>query len=111
MEPSGSGAGLRVQGDQPVTMNALAFPYADLDRHKPGTWKSSYIRQHDLNTLLIDAAQWGVGGDTQWSEFGKPMAAYRTISAPTRFSVRLTPFAGAGTSPNKAKPGRATETN
>jgi beta-galactosidase len=92
-----------------MMMNALAFPYADLDRHKPGTWKSSDIRPHDQGTLLIDAAQWGVGGDTQWSEFGKPMAAYRTTSAPTRFSFRLTPFTGAGTTPEKARPAQATE--
>jgi beta-galactosidase len=108
MELSGSGAGLRVQGEQPMMMNALAFPYADLDRHKPGTWKSSDIRPHDQGTLLIDAAQWGVGGDTQWSEFGKPMAAYRTTSAPTRFSFRLSSFAGTGTTPGKAKSARAT---
>ncbi|MGA1806540.1 glycoside hydrolase family 2 TIM barrel-domain containing protein [Sphingobium sp. WW5] len=109
MELSGGNAGLRVQGKQPMMMNALAFPYADLDRHKPGTWKSSDIRPHDQGTLLIDAAQWGVGGDTQWSEFGKPMAAYRTTSAPTRFSFRLTPFTGAGTTPEKARPAQATE--
>ncbi|WP_420145469.1 glycoside hydrolase family 2 TIM barrel-domain containing protein [Sphingobium sp.] len=102
MELSGGGHGLRVQGDGPLMMNALAFPYADLDRHAPGTWKSSDIRPHDHGTLLVDAAQWGVGGDTSWSEFGKPMAAYRTSIAPVSFTFRLTPFAGMGTTPDKA---------
>ncbi|MGJ3629681.1 hypothetical protein AB5I41_27785 [Sphingomonas sp. MMS24-JH45] len=47
MELSGGGRGLRVQGDRPLMMNALAFPYADLDRHAPGTWKSTtWSRAH-----------------------------------------------------------------
>ncbi|WP_371262528.1 beta-galactosidase small subunit-related protein [Sphingobium sp. YR768] len=108
MELSGGGHGLRVQGDQALMMNALAFPYADLDRRKPGTWKSSDIKPHDHGTLLIDAAQWGIGGDTAWSEFGKPMALYRTSSTETRFKVRLTPFSGLGTTPEKALPAQAT---
>lgn len=109
MELSGAGRGLRVQGDHPMMMNALAFPYADLDRHKPGSWKSTDIRPHDNGTLLVDVTQWGVGGDTQWSEFGKPMPQYRTTSAPTRIMFRLSPFTGSGTSPEKAHPARATE--
>lgn len=108
MEMSGDGAGLRVQGAQPMMMNALAFPYSDLDRHAPGSWKSSDIRPHGDGTLLIDAAQWGVGGDTAWSEFGKPMAAYRTASKPLGFAFRFTPFTGPGTSPEKALPAKAT---
>ena len=109
MELSGGGRGLRVQGDRPLAMNALAFPYADLDRHTPGTWKSSDIVPHGQVTLLIDAAQWGVGGDTQWSEFGKPLPQYRTKLEPTRLTFRLAPFAGEGTTPDKAKAARATE--
>ena len=109
MEVSGDGAGLHVQGAQPMMMNALAFPYSDLDRHAPGTWKSSDIRPRDEGTLLIDAAQWGVGGDTAWSEFGKPMAAYRTASMPMRFFFRLTPFTGSGTHPDQAISARATQ--
>lgn len=108
MELLGGGRGLRVQGDRPLMMNALAFPYADLDRHAPGTWKSTDVVPHGQVTLLVDAAQWGVGGDTQWSEFGKPLPAYRTRLEPTRFAFRLTPFAGEGTTPEKARPARAT---
>ncbi len=108
MELSGAGRGLRVQGDRPLMMNALAFPYADLDRHAPGTWKSTDIVPHGQVTLLVDAAQWGVGGDTQWSEFGKPLPQYRTGTGPTRVTFRLTPFAGTGTTPDKARPASAT---
>ncbi len=108
MELSGAGGGLRIAGDRPLMMNALAFPYADLDRHKPGTWKSTDVVPHGQVTLLVDSAQWGVGGDTQWSEFGKPLPHYRTTLTPTRFTVRLTPFAGEGTMPDKALPASAT---
>ncbi|MES3153961.1 glycoside hydrolase family 2 TIM barrel-domain containing protein [Sphingomonas faeni] len=110
MEVSGAGRGLRVAGDVPLMMNALAFPYADLDRHSPGSWKSTDVVPHGQVTLLIDSAQWGVGGDTQWSEFGKPLPEYRTTLRPTRVAFRLTPFTGDGTTPDKTRPARATET-
>ncbi|WP_285021366.1 glycoside hydrolase family 2 TIM barrel-domain containing protein [Novosphingobium sp. fls2-241-R2A-195] len=97
LELSSGERGVRVQGATPLMMNALAFPYADLDRHAPGTWKSSDIRPHDSGALLIDAAQWGIGGDTQWSEFGKPLAKYRTVLEPAKISFRFSPFHGAGT--------------
>ncbi len=108
MELSGGGRGLRVQGPTPLMMNVLAFPYADLDRKPPGTWKSTDIVPHGQVTLLVDAAQWGVGGDTQWSEFGKPLPQYRAAAVPTRIAFRLTPFAGEGTTPDKARPATAT---
>lgn len=109
MELSGAGRGLRVQADRPLMMNALAFPYADLDRHTPGTWKSTDIVPREQVTLLVDAEQWGVGGDTQWSEFGKPLPQYRTKLAPARVAFRFAPFTGEGTTPDKARPARATE--
>jgi beta-galactosidase len=108
LEVSGAGRGLRVQGEAPLMMNALAFPYADLDRHAPGKWKSTDVVPHGQVTLLVDSAQWGIGGDTQWSEEGKPLPKYRTTVAPTRVSFRLSPFTGEGTSPDKALPARAT---
>jgi len=109
MEVGGDGRGVRVQGDKPLMMNALAFPYEDLFRRTPGTWKSSDVVPHGNGSLLIDSAQWGVGGDTQWSEFGKPLEKYRTTASPTRISFRLTPFTGAGSNPDKAQSARATE--
>lgn len=109
IEVSGAGRGLRVEGETPIMANALAFPYEDLDRHAPGTWKSTDIRPHDHGTLLIDAAQWGVGGDTQWSEFGKPMLPYRTRLEPMRFTFRISTFDGAGTAPDSAKPANNAE--
>ena len=108
MELSGGGQGLRIEGDRPLMMNALAFPYEDLDRHPPGTWKSTDIVPHDHGTLLIDGAQWGVGGDTQWSEVGKPLPRYRTAAEPTRFTFRLGAFAGEGTTPAAARAASAT---
>jgi beta-galactosidase len=108
MELSGGGRGVRIAGDRPLMMNALAFPYADLDRHPPGTWKSTDVVPHDQVTLLVDSAQWGVGGDTQWSEFGKPLPPYRVASGPARVAFRLTPFTGEGTTPGKARMASAT---
>ncbi len=109
MELSGAGQGVRIVGDTPLMMQALAFPYADLDRRAPGTWKSSDIVPHGNGTLLIDAAQWGVGGDTAWNHVGQPHMQYRTQLVPTRVAFRLEPFRGAGTTPDKARPARATE--
>ncbi len=109
MELSGAGNGLRVVGETPLMMNALAFPYTDLYRRAPGTWKSSDIVPHGQVSLLIDAAQWGVGGDTTWSDVGKPHMQYRTKLEPTRVAFRFEPFAGEGTTPTKAKPARATQ--
>jgi len=110
MELSGAGHGLRVDGsERPLMMNALAFPYADLDRHPPGTWKSTDVVPNTQVTLLVDSEQWGVGGDTQWSDFGLPLPEYRTKLVPTRVAFRLSPFTGEGTTPDKARPARATE--
>jgi len=100
--------GLRVDADVPLMMTVLAFPYADLDRRAPGTWKSTDIVPHGDGTLLIDAAQWGVGGDTGWNFIGQPHMRYRTRLEPVRFGFRLSPFAGAGTAPGKARPASAT---
>jgi beta-galactosidase len=113
MELSGgtgqNGGGLRVTGEGPLMMNALAFPYSDLYRRAPGTWKSSDIVPREQVSLLIDAAQWGVGGDTAWNAVGQPLMKYRTKLVPTRIAFRLEPFSGQGTTPDKARPARATE--
>lgn len=109
MELSGEGAGIRVRAPRPLMMQALAFPYSDLYRRAPGTWKSTDIVPHGETTLIVDAAQWGVGGDTTWSHVGQPHQQYRTTLAPTRVAFRLEPFTGDGTTPDKAKPARATE--
>ncbi len=109
MELSGAGRGVRVVGDTPLMMQALAFPYTDLDRRAPGTWKSSDIVPRDHVSLLVDAAQWGVGGDTAWSHVGQPHMQYRTKLMPTRVAYRLEPFTGEGTTPDKARVARATE--
>ncbi|WP_235522741.1 glycoside hydrolase family 2 TIM barrel-domain containing protein, partial [Caulobacter sp. Root342] len=108
MELSGEGRGVRVTGERPLMMTALAFPYEDLYRREPGTWKSTDVVPHGDGTLLIDAAQWGVGGDTAWNTFGLPHMKYRTTLAPTRVSFRLEPFTGEGTTPDKARPAQAT---
>jgi len=109
MELSGEGGGLRVRAPRPLMMQALAFPYTDLYRRAPGTWKSTDIMPHGETTLIIDAAQWGVGGDTTWSHVGQPHMKYRTKLEPTRVAFRLEPFTGQGTTPDQARPARATE--
>lgn len=88
MELTGAGKALRVEGAEPMMMQALAFPYSDLDRRKPGTWKSKDIVPHGGVSLIVDSAQWGVGGDTGWDAIGKPHMRYRTVLRPTR--VRFT---------------------
>jgi beta-galactosidase len=109
MELSGGRFGLRVAGETPLMMTALAFPYTDLYRRPAGTWKSSDIVPHGEATLLVDAAQWGVGGDTTWNHVGQPLMKYRTRLVPTRVAFRLEPFKGDGTNSDKARPARATE--
>ncbi|MDR7267928.1 beta-galactosidase [Pelomonas saccharophila] len=108
LEVSGGGRGLRVEGRALLMANALAFPYADLYRRPPGSWKSSDIVAHDHGTLLIDGAQWGVGGDNSWSHVGQPHMQYRTKLEPVRVAFRLRPFDGEGTTPEKAVPAQAT---
>lgn len=77
LELSGGGSGLRVTGEQPLSVNALAFPYADLAMKPSGTRRSSAIRSQGNGTLLIDAAQAGVGGDTGWNLDGRPHMPFR----------------------------------
>jgi beta-galactosidase len=90
-----SGSGLRVKGDQPLSTNVLAFPYKDLYRHPPGTRKSSDIVPREHVSLMIDAAQAGVGGDDTWSENSRPHAQYRIPLTPRRFGFRLEPVPAA----------------
>nr|WP_246346891.1 glycoside hydrolase family 2 TIM barrel-domain containing protein [Sphingomonas jinjuensis] len=109
MELTGSAApGLRVTGAQPLSMNVLAFPYDDLARAAPGTRRSSDIVPRDHVSLLVDAVQSGVGGDTQWNASGRPLPRYRIPLAPLRFAFTLTPFAGAGMHAGAARPAQAT---
>jgi beta-galactosidase len=100
--------GLRVQGDAPLSMNALAFPYDDLSHRTPGTRRSSDIVPHDEVSLMIDAAQAGIGGDTQWDQSGRPLPQYRIAPAARSFGFRLSPFSGAGTTPTLARAASAT---
>ncbi len=94
MELTGGGQGLRVEGDRPLMMNALPFPYSDLYRRAPGSWKWTDVSTDGAGTLLVDAVQWGVGGDNQWSDLGKPLPHYRTRLKETSFKIRLEPIAG-----------------
>ncbi|KQN07628.1 glycoside hydrolase family 2 TIM barrel-domain containing protein [Sphingomonas sp. Leaf25] len=83
---SGTGLpSLRVTGVQPLSVNALAFPYADLETKK----HSSEITAHGLPSLSIDAAQAGVGGDTGWNLDGRPHMAYRIALRPTTFAFTI----------------------
>jgi len=91
MELSGTGRGLRVEGTQPLMMNALPFAYSKLYRRPPGTWKWTDITPGPQGTLLVDVSQWGVGGDNQWSDLGRPLPQYRSKLEPTRFELRLSP--------------------
>jgi beta-galactosidase len=110
MELSEPGAGgLRVEGDAPLSMNALAFPYEDLDRRPPGTRRSSDIVPRSHVSLLVDAEQSGVGGDNTWSVEGRALPKYRVDLAPRTFSFTISPFEGPGTQVGAAKPASATK--
>ncbi|SFV00261.1 beta-galactosidase [Pseudoduganella namucuonensis] len=86
---SGAGGGLKVTGKQPLSVNALAFPYEDLYLRPRGTWHSSDIQPHGDGSLLIDAVQTGVGGDTGWDERGRPHMKYRIALKPIRYDFTI----------------------
>lgn len=89
IELSGAGTGLRVTGAQPLSVNALAFPYADLAMKPPGQAHSSDIRPHGNGTLLVDMAQAGVGGDTGWNLDGRAHVPYRIALKPVTWSFTI----------------------
>lgn len=97
MEQLRDGAGeVRVAGATPPSVNALAFPYAELDRRPPGTRKSIDIVPGLTGTLMVDAIQSGVGGDTTWSDCGRPQPAYPIKVAPLTYRFTLSPVADEG---------------
>jgi beta-galactosidase len=111
MELSAKGnGGLRVIGAEPLSMNALAFPYEDLANKPAGTTRSSDIVPRGHVSLLVDAVQTGVGGNTSWDATGRPMEKYRVPVAARTYRFRLMPFEGTGTTPAAAKPATATGT-
>jgi beta-galactosidase len=86
-----AGAGVRIRGEQPLSINALAFPYEDLYLRQPGTWHSSDITAHGNGSVLIDAVQAGLGGDTSWSLEGRPLVKYRIPLKPLSYSFTIKP--------------------
>jgi beta-galactosidase len=88
---AGQGSGVRLTGDAPLSMNVLAFPYEDLQRKTPGAWRSSDIRPHDHVSLLVDAAQVGIGGDDTWTLAARAHVQYRIPLAPLTFGFTLSP--------------------
>lgn len=88
---TGAGAGLRITGAQPLSVNALAFPYADLAMKPPGQAHSADIRPHAHGTLLIDAAQAGVGGDTGWNLDGRAHMNFRIPLRSLTYSFTIAP--------------------
>ncbi len=109
LEVSRPGApGLRVDGAAALSMNVLAFPYEDLSRRPPGTRRSADIVPHGEVSLLIDAAQVGVGGDDQWTPGGRALPRYRIAPGPVQYAFTLKPFDGPGTTPQAARPASAT---
>lgn len=77
--------GVRVTGDRPLSVNALPFPYSDLSTMR----RSSDIRPHGQGTLMIDAAQAGVGGDTGWNLDGRPHMQYRIPLKPMTYAFTI----------------------
>lgn len=81
--------GLTVIGMGPLSVNALAFPYADLAMKPVGQARSSDIVPGPVGSLLIDAAQVGVGGDTGWSLDGRALPRYRLPVGPVTLRFRI----------------------
>jgi beta-galactosidase len=88
---SGAGSGVQLRGAQPLSVNALPFPYEDLYPRPRGTWHSSDIRPHGNGSLLVDAVQTGVGGDTGWNATGRPHMKYRVKLEPTSYQFTIAP--------------------
>ncbi|GHH59284.1 hypothetical protein GCM10009090_33230 [[Pseudomonas] boreopolis] len=59
-----NGTGLKITGAEPLSVNALAFPYSDLDRKPVGQAHSSDIRPREHVSLMIDQRQIGVAATT-----------------------------------------------
>ena len=87
----GAGTGLQLRGTQPLSVSALPFPYEDLYPRPRGTWHSSDIHPHGDGSLLVDAVQTGVGGDTGWSQVGRPHMQYRIKLEPTTYQFTIAP--------------------
>lgn len=87
-----AGAGVRVEGERPLSVNALAFPYDLLSRRAPGTWRSSDVVPGKEVSLLVDAVQTGVGGDNTWNVEARAHGKYIIPLAPMKFGFRLTPY-------------------
>lgn len=100
---------LTVKGQEPLSANVLAFPYDDLARRPPGTWRSSDIEPHGEVTLLIDKVQSGVGGTDSWSPLGRPLEQYRIPVTPQRYGFTLSTDAG-DVAAKGAQPATATGT-
>jgi beta-galactosidase len=82
---------VQLRGAQPLSVNALPFPYEDLYPRPRGTWHSSDIRPHGNGSLLVDAVQTGVGGDTGWNATGRPHMKYRVKLEPTSYQFTIAP--------------------
>lgn len=78
-------------GRQPLSVNALAFPYEDLYYRKREEWHSSDIAPHGKGSVLIDAVQAGVGGDTGWNTDARPMVKYRIPLKPLSYGFTIKP--------------------
>ena len=85
------GAGVTVTGTRPLSVNALPFPYEDLYPRPRGAWHSSDIVPHGDGSLLVDAVQTGVGGDTGWDATGRPHMQYRIALKPVEYGFVITP--------------------
>ncbi|MPT48201.1 MAG: DUF4981 domain-containing protein [Sphingobium sp.] len=86
-----NGLGMKIEGHQPLSVNALAFPVEDLYLRPVGERHSSDIIPHGDGTVMIDALQAGVGGDTGWNSIGRPHMKYRIPHAPISYGFTIRP--------------------
>jgi beta-galactosidase len=67
------GKGLQVTGEQPLNFSVWPYTSDDLDRAQ----HPYELPRREFNTVHIDWQLQGVGGDTSWSQAGRPHPQYR----------------------------------
>jgi len=86
-----SGRGIRITGDQPLSVSALRNAWEDLD---PGLSKkqmhASDIEPRRETVLHVDLLQRGVGGDNSWG--ASPHAPYRLTAREYSYGYTLRPL-------------------
>lgn len=86
----GSGFGLRVEGEQPLSVSAWPYALADIENASGDQRHSTDVVVRDFITLNVDLRQMGVGGDNSWG--ARPRPGYLIAPAPMAYGFWLIPI-------------------